>query len=122
MKGPAAMTSSPRKGNPHYDPDRFLDTLQQVFNVKNDRKLALRLAVSPPLICKIRRNKIDTPDWLLIHLNEETSFSVRELRALMGDYREHSGPSARHPTSAELSAMRTVRVEMIQRHGAGAAA
>ena len=117
MKGAAAMTSSARKGNPHYNPGHFLDTLHQVFNVKNDRKLALRLDVAPPLLSKIRRNKIDAPDWLLIHLNEETNFSVRELRALMGDYREHSGPSARHPTSTELSAMRTVRVELVQRPG-----
>lgn len=122
MNGPAVMTSSARKGNPHYNPVHFLDTLQHVFGVKNDRKLALRLNVAPPLLCKIRNNKIDAPDWLLIHLNEETNFSVRELRALMGDYREHTGPSARHPTSAELSALRTVRVEMVQRHGAVSAA
>lgn len=115
------MTSSARKGNPHYNPVHFLDTLQQVFSVKNDRRLALRLGVPPPLLCKIRNNKIDAPDWLLILLNEETNFSVRELRALMGDYREHSGPSARHPTIAELSAMRTVRVELVQRSGAFAA-
>lgn len=112
------MTNSTRKGNPHYNPVHFLNTLQQVFGVKNDRKLALRLGVAPPLLCKIRNNRIDTPDWLLIHLNEETNFSVRELRALMGDYREHSGPSARHPTAGELSAMRTVRVELVQRHTA----
>jgi hypothetical protein len=113
------MTSSTRKkDNPHYNPVHFVDTVTYVFGVKYDRKLSLRLGVAPPLLCKIRHNKIDTPDWLLIHLNEETNFSLRELRALMGDYREHSGPSARHPTSAELSAMRTVRVELVQRQAA----
>lgn len=71
------MTSFNRKGNPHYNSVRFLDTLQQVFGVKNDRKLELRLGVTPPLLSKIRNNKIDTPDCLLIHLNEQTNFSVR---------------------------------------------
>jgi hypothetical protein len=67
-------------------------------------------------LSKIRRNKIDAPAWFLIHLVEETNFSLRELRAMMGDHRAHTGPTARHPTSAELSAMRTVRIELVQRH------
>lgn len=116
------MTSSAREGNPHYNPGHLLDTLQRVFNAKNDRQLAGRLNVAAPLLSKIRRNKIDAPPWFLIHLNEETNFSVRELRALMGDYREHSGPSARHPSSGELSALRTVRTEIMQRHGTRTAA
>lgn len=109
------MMSSAREGNPHYNPGHFLDTLQRVFSVKNDRQLATRLNVTPPLICKIRGGKTGAPSWLLIHLNEETNFSVCELRGLMGDYRTHCGPSARHPTSAELSALRTVRTELVQR-------
>jgi hypothetical protein len=109
------MTSSARSGNLHYKPSHLLDTLQSLFRVKNDRQLANRLEVAAPLICKIRGSKVDVPPWLLIHLHEETNFSVRDLRALLGDYRAHSGPSARHPTSAELSAQRTVRIEMVQR-------
>jgi len=74
--------SSPRDGNPHYNPGNLLDTLQRVFGVKNDRQLAKRLNVTPPLLCKIRGAKIDPPSWLIIHLNEETNFTVREIRAL----------------------------------------
>ncbi|UTY55854.1 hypothetical protein [Massilia sp. erpn] len=113
------MIRSAKEDNPHYDPGHMLNTLQRVFNVKNDRQLASRLQVQPALLCKVRGSKIDIPSWLLIHLYEETNFSIRELRALMGDYREHSGPSARHPSKAELSAQRTVRIEMIPRPGAG---
>lgn len=109
--------SSPRDGNPHYNPGNLLDTLQRAFGVKNDRQLAKRLNVTPPLLCKIRGAKIDPPSWLIIHLNEETNFTVREIRALMGDYRAHCGPSARHPSIAELSALRTVRIELVQRPG-----
>jgi len=109
------MMSSAREGNPHYNPGNLLDTLQRVFNVHNDRQLATRLDVTAPLLCKIRGSKLDAPPWFLIHLNEETNFSIRELRALMGDHRPHCGLSARHPTRAELSALRTVRVEHVQR-------
>lgn len=116
------MMSSPRDDNPHYNPGHLLDTLIRLYNVKNDRQLADRLGVTPPLLCKIRGCKIDPPSWFLIHLNEETNFSVRDLRALMGDYRAHCGPSARHPTVEELSAQRTVRVEVIQRPGSMARA
>jgi antitoxin HigA-1 len=107
--------SSAREGNPHYNPGNLLNTLQRVFNVRNDRQLAIRLDVAPPLLCKIRGGKLDAPPWLLIHLHEETNFTIQELRALMGDHRPHSGLSARHPTRAELSASRTVRVEHVQR-------
>jgi hypothetical protein len=109
------MMSSAREGNPHYNPGNLLDTLQRVFNVTNDRQLAIRLDVAPPLLCKIRGKKLEAPSWFLIHLNEETNFTIQELRALMGDYRPHCGLSARHPTRAELSALRTVRVEHVQR-------
>lgn len=108
--------SSAREGNPHYNPGNLLDTLQRVFNVRNDRQLATRLGVAAPLLCKIRGAKLDAPPWFLIHLNEETNFTIRELRALMGDHRPHCGLSARHPTRAELSALRTVRVEHVQRN------
>jgi len=90
--------SSAREGNPHYNPGNLLNTLQRVFNVRNDRQLAIRLDVAPPLLCKIRGGKLDAPPWLLIHLHEETNFTIQELRALMGDHRPHSGLSARHPT------------------------
>lgn len=109
------MLSSAKDNNPHYMPGHLFDTLQRLFGVKNDRQLASRLDVPPPLLCKIRGAKVDMPAWLLIHLNEETNFSIRELRALMGDHRPHCGLSARHPTHEQLSATRTVRVEMVQR-------
>ena len=109
------FTSSSRIGNPHYDPVNLLETLQRVFLVKNDRQLAARLDVSAPLLCRIRHNKVDVPAWLLIYLTDETHFTLREIRALMGDYRANTGPSAKHPTRDELSAMRTVRVEMVPR-------
>lgn len=105
------MLASGKDGNPHYNPGNLLDTLQRMYNVPNDRQLAMKLDVQPPLLSKLRNKHIEAPALLLIHLNEETNFSIRQLRALMGDYRPHSGPSAQHPTIEELSALRTLRVE-----------
>jgi hypothetical protein len=61
------------------------------------------------------------PALVLIHLSEETKFSIRQLRVLMGDLWPHSGPSAQHPTIEELWAMRTLRVETRVAHGRGRA-
>lgn len=111
------MLASGKDGNPHYNPANLLNTLQRLFNVKNDRQLAKKLDLQPPLLSKLRHKRIDAPPALLIHLNEETNFSIQELRALMGDHRPHCGPSARHPTVEELSASRTLRIETRERQG-----
>jgi hypothetical protein len=102
---------SGKDGNPHYNPGNLLDTLQRLYNVRNDLQFAIKLDLQPPFLCKLRNRRIDAPATLLIYLNEETNLSIRELRALMGDYRRHCGPSASHPTVEELAAKRTLRVE-----------
>lgn len=83
--------SSAREGNPSYNPGNLLDTLQRVFSLKNDRQLATRPGMPPPLLCKISGAKLDAPPWFLTHLNKETNFIIRELCALMGDERPHCG-------------------------------
>lgn len=77
------MLSSAKYTNPHYKPGHLFDTLQRLFRVKNDRQLANRLDVPPPLLWKKPGSKGRYSAWLLIHLNEGTNFSIRELRALM---------------------------------------
>jgi len=83
--------------NPHYDPESLLNTVMRLLCVKNDRQLAVRLGVQAPQICKIRKRRVPVAPALLISMHEETGLSLRELRTLMGDYRENSGPSAKHP-------------------------
>lgn len=112
------MIASAKDDNPHYDPEHLLDTLQRVFSVRNDRQLAVKLDVHPSLLCKIRHRELDVPATLLIHLEEETNFSIRDLRRLMGDYRPHSGPSARHPTVEQVAQQRLVRVVKVPKHQA----
>lgn len=96
--------------NPHYNPTKLLDTLHQILRVPNDRRLAGRLGVQPPVISKIRRGHLAPPPALLISMHEETNMGFRDLRALMGDFRPHTGPSASHPTQAQLDAMRRLAV------------
>jgi hypothetical protein len=88
--------------NPHYDPEALMDTLMRILGARNDRKLADRLSVQPSQICKIRKRSVPVSSALLICMHEETGLSLRQLRALMGDYREHTGPSANHPVLPQL--------------------
>lgn len=95
--------------NPHYDPKTLLDTLMRLLGVKNDRQLAFRLNVPASQICKVRHRRVSVASSLLISMHEETGLSLRQLRALMGDYREHTGASAKHPALPQLQYLKSVR-------------
>ena len=86
------------QSNPHYSPEILLDTVMRVLGLRYDRHLAQRLGVQPPQICKIRKRRLLVTPAILISMHEETGLGLRELRALMGDYREHTRPSAKHPS------------------------
>lgn len=88
--------------NPHYDPVALLDTVMRLLGAKNDRQLSSRLGVTGSQICKVRRRRLSVGPSLLISMHEETGLTLRQLRALMGDYREHTGPSAKHPVLPQL--------------------
>jgi hypothetical protein len=70
-----------------YDPNPLLITVAEHLNVKNDAQLARALAISPPIISKIRHRKMVVGPSLLIRMHEITNLSIKELRALMGDHR-----------------------------------
>lgn len=96
--------------NPHYDPETLLDTLMRMLvGGRNDRQLANRLGVQPSQICKIRKRRVSVSPALLISMHEETGLSIRQLRALMGDYRVHTGPSATHPVLPQLQYLNGLR-------------
>lgn len=95
--------------NPHYDPKTLLDTLTRLLGVKNDRQLAFRLKVQASQICKVRHRRASVAPSLLISMHEETGLSLRQLRALMGDYREHTGASAKHPALPQLQYLKDLR-------------
>jgi len=93
------------ENNPHYAPANLLNVLQQMLGSKNDRQLADRLGVLPSQICKIRKSRSIVSSALLISMQEETGLSILELRGLMGDYREHTGLSAKHPQGPPLQCL-----------------
>lgn len=95
--------------NPHYDPEMLLDTLTIILGAKNDRHLAGKLFVQPSQICKIRKRRTPVSPALLISMHEETTLSIRQLRALMGDFREHTGRSAKHPNLPQLQYLNGIR-------------
>jgi len=95
--------------NPHYDPETLLDTLMRILGARNDRQLAHRLGVQPSQVCKVRKRRVSVAPSLLISMHEETGLSLRQLRALMGDYRAHTGPSAKHPLLPQLQYLNGIR-------------
>jgi hypothetical protein len=74
-------------GNNHYTPEVLLDYLIKEFRVKNDAHLAVRLDVAAPVISKIRHQQLPVGPTMLLRMHEESLLSVKELRALMNDFR-----------------------------------
>lgn len=72
----------------NYDPNLLLDTLIQKLHLKNDAALSRALEVAPPVISKIRHHRLLIGASLLIRMHELSELPIRELRKLMGDYRE----------------------------------
>lgn len=70
-----------------YDPNHLLDTLIEKLRIKNDAALSRALEVAPPVISKIRHNRLPVGASLLIRMHEVSEMSIRDLRQLMGDRR-----------------------------------
>lgn len=71
-----------------YNPSRLLDIVIDKLQLKNDAALARTLEVPAPMISKIRHRRLPIGAALLIAMHEETGWSIRELRDLMGDRRQ----------------------------------
>jgi hypothetical protein len=80
-----------------YNPNRLLDSLIERFHLKNDAALSRALEVTPPVISKIRHNKLPIGASLLIRMHEFSEMSIAELRTLMGDRREQYRISDKNP-------------------------
>ncbi len=71
----------------NYDPNRLLDHLIDVLDLKNDAALARLLDVAPPVISKIRHFRLAIGPSLLIRMHEVSDITIAQLRLLMGDRR-----------------------------------
>lgn len=71
-----------------YDPNRLLDALIENLRLKNDAALSRALEVAPPVISKVRHQRLPVSAALLIRMHEVSGLTIRDLRFLMGDRRQ----------------------------------
>lgn len=67
-----------------YTPGNFIDTLLVIMGLKNDAALARQLAVAPPVISKIRNNRLPIGASMLINAHEESGISIKDLKDAAG--------------------------------------
>lgn len=79
-----------------YDPNKLLDNVIQRLNLKNDASLSRLLEVAPPVISKIRHNRLPVGASLLVRIHEVTGLSIKELREILGDNRQKYRVSSVH--------------------------
>ncbi|MFC7518300.1 hypothetical protein ACFQUU_25125 [Herbaspirillum sp. GCM10030257] len=72
----------------NYDPNKLLDRLIEVLNLKNDAALSRLLEVAPPIISKVRHRVLPVGPALLIRMHEVSDLNIRDLKDLMGDRRQ----------------------------------
>jgi hypothetical protein len=70
-----------------YDPNHLVDALLDRLRLKNDAALCRLLEIAPPMISKVRHNRLPVGASLLLRMHEVSQISIRELRQLMGDRR-----------------------------------
>ena len=96
LKKKAAKKVDENLESRQYDPNHLLDTLIKKLGIKNDAALSRALEVAPPVISKIRHNRLPVGASLLIRMHEVSEISIRELRQLMGDRRAKFRISDKH--------------------------
>ncbi len=65
---------------------RLLDHLLRTQRLKNDARLAKAMAVSPPVISKIRSGKLNVSDAFILRVHETFDMPVREIRTVLAPF------------------------------------
>ena len=66
-----------------YNANPLMDHLLEHLNLKNDAELSRTLGVAPPVISKIRHNRLPVGATLLIKMHEVTDISIKTLKSLV---------------------------------------
>lgn len=66
------------------NPENLLDGLIEKMNLKNDAALAKLLEVAPPVISKMRNDKLPIGSTMLLRMHDATGMSIKDLRKLAG--------------------------------------
>jgi hypothetical protein len=62
----------------------MLDILMENLNVTSDAALSRKLMVPPPVISKLRNNKIGFSAGLLVRIHDVTGLPINSVRAMLG--------------------------------------
>ncbi len=62
-----------------------LDHIIAVLRLKNDAALCRALQVSPPIISKIRNDRVGFGPSMIIRVHEATGLSIRAIKELLGE-------------------------------------
>lgn len=81
-------TPAPAAATGRYNPERLLDAVTAVLQVKNDAALARALEVAGPVIHRIRRRHTPVRASILLRMQEASGMSLGELRSILGDKRK----------------------------------
>jgi hypothetical protein len=70
-----------------YTPEKLLDHVAEVHNIKNDAALARLLEVHPSTICVIRSGRLQFGDTLMLRIHELPAMycmKFRDMRLMIG--------------------------------------
>jgi len=62
---------------------KLLDTLKELYSIKNDAQLSRTLDVPPPTISKIRSGKVRVSADMILKIHETLGMPVADIRALL---------------------------------------
>lgn len=61
---------------------KLVEGLKKLWNLKNDAALSRALGVAPPVISKLRNEKLPIGDSLLIKIHDTFDMTIKQIRAL----------------------------------------
>lgn len=64
-------------------PNKLIDSLIDIYNLKNDAALCRALEFRPPVISKIRNGVNQVSPEVILRMHEKLGISVKSIRALM---------------------------------------
>lgn len=71
----------------------FLDALLEKLNLKNDAAMARVFGLQPPVISKIRNDKLKVGAQLRIDIHEATGWSFNKMRKMLGEEEKKAAQS-----------------------------
>lgn len=70
--------------NVKYNASGLLDEAAKRLGAKSDAELSRALLVAPPVISKLRRNRMPVGDSMILKLHEIADMPVKEIRTFIG--------------------------------------